>query len=110
MASESVSEIADLLLNRDVNEVYNFDGKNEESIGTLFIPEGYLPKRPRVVNPDISQEIQSQFPSDKKLSGEVKQTVSDLIEKEVYKVLESFFKGRKSEAILVVQGIHSYQV
>ena len=110
VASESVSEIADLLLNRDVNEVYNFDGKNEESIGTIFIPEGYLPKRPRVVNPDISQEIQSQFPSDKKLSGEVKQTVSDLIEKEVYKVLESFFKGRKSEAILVVQGIQSYQV
>ena len=56
MASESVSEIADLLLNRDVNEVYNFDGKNEESIGTIFIPEGYLPKRPRVVNQDIAQE------------------------------------------------------
>ena len=110
VASESVSEIADLLLNRDVNEVYNFDGKNEESIGTIFIPEGYLPKRPRVVNPDISQEIQSQFPSDKKLSGEVKQTASDLIEKQVYKVLESFFKGRKNEAILVIQGIQSYQV
>ena len=36
--------------------MYNFDGKNEESIGTIFIPEGYLPKRPRVVNQDIAQE------------------------------------------------------
>ena len=110
VASESVSDIADLLLNRDLNEVYNFDGNNEESIGTIFIPEGFLPKKPRIVNPDIAQEIQRQFPSDKKLCGEVKQTVSDLIEKEVYKVLESFFKGRKSEAILVIQGIQSYQV
>ena len=90
--------------------MYNFDGKNEESIGTIFIPEGYLPKRPRVVNPDIAQEIQTQFPLDKRLSGEVKQTVGDLIEKEVYKVLESFFQGRKNEAVLVIQGIQSYQV
>ena len=40
----------------------------------------------------------------------IEELPSDLIEKEVYKVLESIFKGRKSEAILVIQGIQSYQV
>ena len=111
IALESISETADLLLKRDLNEVFNFDG--ETQIGTIKVPESYLPKNARVVNPDIAQDIREQFPKvpedeqEKKLCGAIKQSVGDQVEKKVYEVLSSFYTNEKDQTVLIFQGILS---
>ena len=95
----------DLLLKRDYPNIAAFDGSKNGMVGTIFIPESYLPKKPKVVNPEISDEIKSQFPDDKKLLGEIKQTKGDLLERKVYEALKEYFNNKPNENVLVIQGI-----
>ena len=56
----------------------------EMNLGTIFVPEGYIPKKPGIVNPDIADQISDQFPDDMKLQGEITQTSGDLAERYTY--------------------------
>ena len=105
IGTSSILELVELLLQRDYPEIAIFDGSKDGAVGPIFVPEGYLPKKPKVVDPDIAQDIKSQFPADKKLQGDVKQTEGDLLERQVYDALQTHFKSRKKEDVLIVQGL-----
>ena len=105
IGTSSILELVELLLQRDYPEIAIFDGSKDGAVGPIFVPEGYLPKKPKVVDPDIAQDIKSQFPDDKKLQGDVKQTEGDLLERQVYDALQTHFKARKKEDVLIVQGL-----
>ena len=105
IGTSSILELIELLLQRDYPEIAIFDGSKDGAVGPIFVPEGYLPKKPKVVDPDIAQDIKSQFPDDKKLQGDVKQTEGDLLERQVYDALQTHFKSRKKEDVLIVQGL-----
>ena len=105
IGTSSILELVELLLQRDYPEIAIFDGSKDGSVGPIFVPEGYLPKKPKVVDPDIAAEIKRQFPDDNKLLGDVKQTEGDLLERQVYEALQTHFKSRKKEDVLIVQGL-----
>ena len=105
IGTSSILELVELLLKRDYPKIAIFDGSKDGAVGPIFVPEGYLPKKPKVVDPDIAQDIKSQFPEDKKLQGDVKQTEGDLLERQVYNSLQTHFKSRKKEDVLIVQGL-----
>ena len=46
VATSSIHECVDLLLKRDYPEIVIFDGSIDGTVGPIFIPEGYLPKKP----------------------------------------------------------------
>ena len=46
-----------------------------------------------------------QFTDDKNLQGDIKQTEGDLLERDVYDALQSHFKSRQDENVLIVQGL-----
>ena len=104
MARSSILECVDLLLERDYPEIAVFDGSRNGMVGPIFIPESYLPKKPSVVDPDIAEEIKEQFPNDKKLQGDIKQTEGDLLEQQVYDTLKKHFYSKVDEVVLVLQG------
>ena len=84
IASESIYEVADLLLKRDYPNIASIDEETQDfemNLGTIFVPEGYIPKKPGIVNPDIAEQISDQFPDDMKLQGEITQTSGDLAER-----------------------------
>ena len=110
IGTTSILELVELLLQRDYPNIAIFDGSKDGSVGPIFVPEGYLPKKPKVIDPDIAEEIQSQFPDDKKLRGDVKQTEGDLVERLVYQALQTHFKSRKNEDVLIVQGLEMVKI
>ena len=110
IGTTSILELVELLLQRDYPNIAIFDGSKDGSVGPIFVPEGYLPKKPKVIDPDIAEEIQSQFPDDKKLRGDVKQTEGDLLERQVYQALQTHFKSRKNEDVLIVQGLEMVKI
>ena len=97
-------------MQRDYPNIAIFDGSKDGSVGPIFVPEGYLPKKPKVIDPDIAEEIQSQFPDYKKLRGDIKQTEGDLLERQVYQALQTHFKSRKNEDVLIVQGLEMVKI
>ena len=105
VGTSSILELVELLLQRDYPKIAIFDGSKDGTIGPIFVPEGYLPKKPKIVDPDIAEDIKSQFPDDKNLQGDVKQTEGDLLERDVYDALQSHFKSRRDENVLIVQGL-----
>ena len=112
VALQSIPEIADLLLKRDVNEVFNFDGKN---VGPIFIPESYIPKKPRILDSEKARDAMNKIPSNETrkkslFSGDMKHTESDQIERHVYDVLKSFYTKEKGETVLVIQGIDIFGI
>ena len=80
---ESVSDVARILLHRDYPEISTFDGKSGKTIQT-FVPDGYIPPNPRIVEPQQKSNIKQQFQNDEKLVGEIIQTEGDIPEKKVY--------------------------
>ena len=80
MARSSILDCIDLLLARDYPEVAAFDGSKNGMVGPIFIPEGYLPKKPKVIDPERADDIQAQYPDDKKLIGDIRQTKGDMFE------------------------------
>ena len=110
VATADILELVELLLERDYPDVAIFDGSIPGRVGPIFVPESYLPKKPKVVDPDIAQNIKEQFPEDKKLIGDIKQTEGDLLERQVYDALRLHFKSRSHEDVLIIQGIELVKI
>ena len=102
VVTEDILQLANDLLYLDYPEIFNFDGKNK--IGPTFIPECFIPKKPRVVEPENAKTVLENNPNDKKLQGEIRQTKGDILEKEVYETLLDYYKS-KNEDVLVIHGI-----
>ena len=105
MATSSIHKCVDLLLERDYPEIVIFDGSRDNAVGPIFIPEGYLPKKPKVVDLEMADDIMEQFPNDKKLIGDIRQTKGDMLERQVYNALKKHFSTRLNEDVLVIQGL-----
>ena len=67
VATDSVKDLTDFLLKRDYLEVAEFDGVDDGDVGTITVPETYIPKKPRVVEPEIADEVIANNPEDTKL-------------------------------------------
>ena len=102
VATTSIEKLVKLLLKRDYHRIFVFDGSRGK-VGPIFIPEGFIPKQPRVVDPDISQQIKEQYPEDKKLSGEIDHSESDLVEREAYDLLKKHFPP--NEDVVIIHGL-----
>ena len=93
---KSVPAIAKLLVKRDYGPIANFNGQNEEELGATFVPEGHLPKKPRIVMPEWRDDMEGQFPDDSHLLGELHQTIGDMAEKQAFDALRAYLmeKGK----------------
>ena len=67
VATDSVKDLTDFLLKRDYPAVAEFDGVDDGDVGTITVPETYIPKKPRIVEPDIADEVIENNPEDTKL-------------------------------------------
>ena len=56
VVTDDVDEIAKILLIRDYPKIAQFNGESG-AMGPIFVPEGYLPKKPRIINTEIPMEI-----------------------------------------------------
>ena len=52
VATDSIKKLTRYLLERDYREIADFDGFYDGDVGVIVIPERYIPKKPRVVDPD----------------------------------------------------------
>ena len=109
VVGESVPDIAKTLVKRDYEPIANFDGEDEEELGATFVPEGHLPKNPRIVMPEWREEIKAHNPEDEKLLGELHQTIGDIPEKEAYDALKNYFKGKK-QAVVIINGLEMLEL
>ena len=57
IATDSIPKFSRYLLERDYRNVANFDGFNDGDVGVIVIPEEYIPKKPRIVEPDDADEV-----------------------------------------------------
>ena len=57
IATDSIPKFSRFLLERDYREVANFNGFNDGDVGVIVIPEEYIPKKPRIVEPDDADEV-----------------------------------------------------
>ena len=113
IALTSIPEVVDLLLKREMNEVYNFDGECEAQIGKIFVPETYLPKIPRILDADKAIDLLNQISDDHTKAiffGDIKHTKSNGFEKHVYDVLKSFYESKTEDAVIVIQGIDIFGI
>ena len=85
---KSVPAIAKLLVKRDYKPIATFNGENEEELGATFVPEGYLPKKPRIVMPEWRHEMEDHLQGNNHLLGELRQTIGDMAEKQAYDALK----------------------
>ena len=96
IAETSPPRIATHLIVRDYPEIANFDGT--QSIGVVMVPEGYIPKKAKVVNPDITDDEIRQLPLPfGKTKGEVTGANSDLRERQVYECLRTHFSHKNEQ-------------
>ena len=97
VARSSILECVDLLLERDYPEIVAFDGSKNGMVGSIFIPEGYLPKKPKVIDSEKAEVVMEQNPDDKNLIGDVRQSKGDMLERHVYDSLKKHFSSKADE-------------
>ena len=61
-------EIDVTLVKRDYPKVAASLGLNDKEIGVINIPETFIPKKARVVKPEIAEEVIQNNPEDTKLA------------------------------------------
>ena len=66
-ATSSIKEIGATLMKRDYSEVADSLGFNDKEIGVISVPDTFLPKKARIVKPEIAEEIIENNPGDNKL-------------------------------------------
>ena len=66
-ATSSIKEIGATLVKRDYPKVAASLGFNDKEIGVINVPDTFLPKKPRVVKPEIAEEVIQNNPEDTKL-------------------------------------------
>ena len=67
VATDSILEASDHLLHRDYPHVHSFDGQYDGTVGTIVVPEKYIPRHPRVVDPEVADVVIQNNPDDRKL-------------------------------------------
>ena len=112
---DSPEEMSKDLLQRDANHLANFDGKLP--IGATIIPQTYVPKNPRIVQPERKDEVSvylndhfTDEKSFKKFKGELESAEGDLPEKEAYEVIREYYNDNHDKrTALVVKDLHMLQ-
>ena len=66
-ATSSIKEIGVTLMKRDYPKVAASLGLNDKDIGVIVVPETFIPKKARVVKPEIGEEVIQNHPEDTKL-------------------------------------------
>ena len=66
-ATSSIKEIGATLVKRDYPKVAASLGLNDKDIGVIVVPETFIPKKARVVKPEIAEEVIQNNPEDRKL-------------------------------------------
>ncbi len=110
LTTDDLREAATLLLRRNYPEIAYF--KTGQQIGVVFVPEHYIPSKPRIVDPRDPKVPLRNFYKDptktekdkKRLEGELRKAGGDLIELEVYEALQQCLKG-KQENVLVIASL-----
>ena len=102
LKTQDIFQVANELLLRDYPEIFSFDGKMP--IGPIFIPECFIPKKPRIVAPECSKTVLESNPNNKRLQGEVRQTIGDMLEKEVYQTIQDYCRSTNDD-VLVIHGL-----
>ena len=67
-ATRSIKEIGATLVKRDYPKVAASLGLNDKEIGVIVVPETFIPKKARVVKPEIAEEVIQNNPEDTKLA------------------------------------------
>ena len=67
-ATSSIKEIGKTLIKRDYPKVAASLGLNDKEIGVIAVPDTFLPKKARVVKPEIAEEVIQNNPEDTKLA------------------------------------------
>ena len=67
-ATSSIKEIGKTLMKRDFPKVAASLGLNDKEIGVIAVPDTFLPKKARVVKPEIAEEVIQNNPEDTKLA------------------------------------------
>merc|ERR1719203_2573857 len=104
-ATNSIKEFTEKLLKRDYPKVAASLGLNDKEIGVINIPETFIPKKARVVKPEIAEEVIQNNPEDTKLPAELKLTKADLVEKQVRDVVTGYYKELDGVAVLIICGL-----
>ena len=112
----TIPEIVDELMPRNYPELVDFDGT--EKLVT-FVPEWYLTKAPRFVDPsrspqlqDYSEQLANECPEQRRYFEDIKKFFmggrrthrGELPERELYDALQTYFKS-KNESVAVFHGI-----
>ena len=66
-ATSSIKEIGKTLVKRDYPKVAASLGLNDKEIGVIVVPDTFIPKKARVVKPEIAEEVIQNNPEDTKL-------------------------------------------
>ena len=66
-ATSSIKEMGKTLVKRDYPKVAASHGFNDKEIGVIAVPDTFLPKKARVVKPEIAEEVIQNNPEDTKL-------------------------------------------
>ena len=66
-ATSSIKEIGATLVKRDYPKVAASLGLNDKDIGVIVVPETFIPKKARIVKPEMAEEVIQNNPEDTKL-------------------------------------------
>ena len=81
-----------------------------KEIGTIFIPNGFVPKYPQIIEPQNKQLLLDQLANEnddnekrrlEKLLKDQEKSIGDLAELSVYECLQNFYKENKSVALVI---------
>ena len=115
---DSIPAIVDTLLKRDCPEIYYWDGI--ELIGPIFIPSGFVPKYPAVIDHKDTKNLKEKL-EQMKLNGEIttameetyikqqEKSVGDLAEREAFDVLQEFCRSMPG-TFLVIKGLNMMNI
>ena len=95
---DTPEKAVDLLLKREYPDIYNdFAG-----FGTITIPEGYVPSISKIIDTDLIDKLDKE--TREMYKDMIRKFPGDFAERIVYDGLKKYYKGKKSNVVLV-QGI-----
>ena len=104
---KSPAEMTQDLLVRDVENLANFDGI--KPAGATFVPKTYVPKNPRVVQPEKASEALRHCQNDEKLRGEIINARGELAEKKVYYTVKKYYDSNPKRTALIIRDLQMLQ-
>ena len=99
IVKDSIPDIASFLLERDYHQIANFTGIQD--LYATFVPEGYIPHNPEILDQECNDLIQYSFPTYKK------KNIGDVAEKEAYFALRDYFEN-KEETVVIIHGLEMH--